>query len=194
MTGYRYPFTQPHPVSSPYGPRGGGFHYGTDFAWLPEEGPSFPIVAAADGYVHRIASEEPGAGLYLILEHAGPEWSVYMHLAYVQVQLGQTVTSGQQIAMSGQSGGVDPHLHFEIHSPPYNKIDPEPLLSWPILEPEPLELPEAMSMVVLLCEGFPPLLVSADGRKVWDVEAPGTVPHVNVNAAQRAFVVAGAEH
>jgi len=56
-----------------------------------------------------------------------------MHLDQQWVRDGDQVRACQQIGVAGNTGGVAPHLHFEIHDGPNNPVDPEPLLQWPEL-------------------------------------------------------------
>jgi murein DD-endopeptidase MepM/ murein hydrolase activator NlpD len=54
-------------------------------------------------------------------------YSQYAHLSRVDVRVGQTVGTGQHIALSGNTGNSSgPHLHFEIRtSPDYGSaVDP----------------------------------------------------------------------
>lgn len=140
---YRYPFLRPHPVTSPYGPRAGGMHYGTDYGWNVDEGPSFPVCAAADGTVAYFADEGPGGGRTMTIRHAGGEQTRYYHLDHAIQGPGAIVVAGQIVAMSGDSGGVAPHLHFEIRDAYGRTVDPETVLEWPD-EPPPVppDLPD----------------------------------------------------
>ena len=60
-------------------------------------------------------------GNLVILEHAGGEHSVYVHLKQgsVRVKAGDVVKRGQVIAQVGISGdGFQPHLHFQVNDGP----------------------------------------------------------------------------
>lgn len=78
-----------------------------------------PVYAVADGKV--IASKVSGSltsgyGNYIEIDHSGGLSSFYGHLNKRQVKVGQVVKKGQQIALSGNTGGSKgPHLHFGVH-------------------------------------------------------------------------------
>ncbi|MQY28914.1 peptidoglycan DD-metalloendopeptidase family protein [Nocardia aurantia] len=102
-------------VSSPFGPREGGFHAGVDLA--AAEGTS--IFAAADGTV-AAAGPASGFGNWIVIDSDGPDGlvsTVYGHMYEwgVGVQAGQRVTAGQQIGRVGAAGeATGAHLHFEV--------------------------------------------------------------------------------
>lgn len=104
-------------LTSPFGPRDGGFHRGIDLAGRK----GTPIYAVADGVV--VAAQDEGVqgfGGWIVLSHIieGREYStVYGHMdpGGVQVKVGERVQAGQQIAVMGNSGqSTGPHLHFEL--------------------------------------------------------------------------------
>lgn len=71
----------------------------------------------------KMANGEPGGGGYIVkLRHeVEGEWitSSYMHLKQgsLKVTKGETITEGQLIAKSGNTGAsTGPHLHFEIQN------------------------------------------------------------------------------
>ncbi|MDN5744983.1 MAG: peptidoglycan DD-metalloendopeptidase family protein, partial [Nocardioidaceae bacterium] len=116
--GLAYPVDEDAPVSSPFGPRNGLPHNGTDLA--PPHGA--PIYAFADGTV--IAAQDSGVsgfGGWIVLLHDidGEEVStVYGHMepGGVLVSDGDTVEAGEHIARVGNAGASSgPHLHFEVH-------------------------------------------------------------------------------
>jgi hypothetical protein len=55
--------------------------------------------------------------------------------------------------------------------------------------PPPPTILEDDNMVILLCDGANPLLVTADGQRGWEVSDPGTVPTAHVTSDQRAYIV-----
>lgn len=117
----RYPMADnTYRISSGYGPRGGAFHHGVDFA-APR---GTPIYATADGTV-AAAGTASGFGLWIVLDHraaGGAVYStVYGHMDSLQlpdgssVKPGDVVSAGQEIARSGNNGqSTGPHLHFEV--------------------------------------------------------------------------------
>lgn len=72
------------------------------------------IVAAADGTV-KAASYSSAAGNYVMIDHGGGLYTVYMHASSLLVSQGQTVTAGQVIAKVGSTGiSTGNHLHFGV--------------------------------------------------------------------------------
>ena len=95
-----------HPVTGRVRP-----HNGTDFA-TPI---GTPILATGDGVVTRVTNH-PYAGLYIVIEHGDKYKTRFLHLSKALVRKGQTVSRGQKIALSGNSGrSTGPHLHYELH-------------------------------------------------------------------------------
>lgn len=77
-----------------------------------------PIAAAADGVV--ITTKSPsgwngGYGGLTIISHPNGSQSLYAHQSRIDVTPGQTVTQGEQIGLSGNTGrSTGPHLHLEF--------------------------------------------------------------------------------
>lgn len=86
------------------------FHNGVDMA---APGGS-PILAAADGTVIA-ASYSSSMGNYIMINHGGGLYTIYMHASALYVSTGQTVTRGQKIAAVGSTGrSTGNHLHFSV--------------------------------------------------------------------------------
>ncbi len=88
-----------------------------------------PVLAAADGQVVYVGNELRGYGNLLLIKHTGTEFiTAYAQNAKLLVRRGQHVHRGEQIAISGDSGGVaQPQLHFEIRQG-VKPIDPQSVL------------------------------------------------------------------
>jgi len=72
------------------------------------------IVAAASGEV-VVSTYSYSAGNYVMINHGGGVYSVYMHASKLLVSAGDTVKQGQTIAKVGSTGySTGPHLHFGI--------------------------------------------------------------------------------
>lgn len=73
-----------------------------------------PVRACWDGKV-IFAGEKDGYGKAIILEHSGGWRSIYGHNNDIDIELGQMVRAGQDIATVGNTGrSTGPHLHFEL--------------------------------------------------------------------------------
>ncbi len=74
------------------------------------------IVAAASGTV-VIATYSYSAGNYIMVNHGGGVYTVYMHCSQLLASEGQDVIQGQTIAKVGSTGySTGPHLHFGIRA------------------------------------------------------------------------------
>ena len=72
------------------------------------------IKAAAAGEV-VISTYSYSACNYIMLNHGGGVYTVYMHCSQLLVSEGETVAQGQEIAKVGSTGySTGPHLHFGI--------------------------------------------------------------------------------
>jgi murein DD-endopeptidase MepM/ murein hydrolase activator NlpD len=135
-------------VTSPFGPRGGGFHSGTEFGF-PDGSANKPVYACASGTVIYAGAAQgyggPDPAGWLVIDHppgAGGGCTEYGHIIRA-VARADHVMAGQHIARinpnSATNGGVAPHLHRSVMPPEYNpnaKIDPIPRLSGAV-EPPP---------------------------------------------------------
>lgn len=110
---------QPYKVNSsfgsrydPTGIRGQTFHYGVDLK-APEGTPIgawFSGTVIEEGYSY-------GSGNYIWLDHGSGVKTFYCHLSRIDVERGQRVTQGTQIALSGNTGKytTGPHLHMGLY-------------------------------------------------------------------------------
>ena len=72
------------------------------------------IVAAADGEV-VVSTYSYSAGNYVMINHGGGVYTVYMHASKLLASVGDQVKKGQTIAKVGSTGySTGPHLHLEV--------------------------------------------------------------------------------
>lgn len=72
------------------------------------------ILAAASGEV-IISTYSYSAGNYIMMNHGGGVYTVYMHCSQLLASVGDQVSQGQVIAKVGSTGvSTGPHLHFGI--------------------------------------------------------------------------------
>lgn len=100
-----------------------GYHTGVDF--IASSGTTVRAVGA--GTV--VSAGWGGAyGNEVVIRHADGKYSQYGHLSQLSVSVGQSVTGGQTIGLSGSTGNsTGPHLHFEIRTGPSYGSDIDPL-------------------------------------------------------------------
>ena len=92
------------------GGKGSTYHQGVDFAI-----PSGSTVVASSGGTVSQAGWSGGYGYMVLITHPDGSKTRYAHLSKVLVSAGQSVSQGQKIALSGNTGiSTGPHLHFEI--------------------------------------------------------------------------------
>lgn len=86
------------------------YHKGID--WATPTGTA--VMASSAGTVAK-AGWGSGYGYVVYINHADGRQTRYGHLSKVLVSAGQTVSQGQKIALSGNTGvSTGPHVHFEI--------------------------------------------------------------------------------
>lgn len=72
------------------------------------------ILAAYSGTVIA-AAYSSSMGNYVMIDHGGGLYTIYMHASALYVSTGQEVTAGQNIAAVGSTGrSTGPHLHFGV--------------------------------------------------------------------------------
>lgn len=86
-----------------------------------------PVYAAELGTV-IVANWYGGYGNFVMIKHDNGLYTAYGHLSGYNVNAGQRVSRGQQIATSGSTGiSTGPHLHFEVRLSPggsSNRVNP----------------------------------------------------------------------
>ena len=98
-------------------------HEGIDF----KTNVGTPVYSTVDGTVSRVNWKTRYNGYCIEIEAKGSHYVFkYLHLSEVNVEPGQKVTIGQQIAASGNTGkSTAPHLHYQINIGEKGKvIDP----------------------------------------------------------------------
>ncbi|HVN55848.1 MAG TPA: LysM peptidoglycan-binding domain-containing M23 family metallopeptidase [Anaerolineaceae bacterium] len=84
-----------------------------------------PIFAADSGVVVYAGWTNLGYGNLIVLDHGNGWVTYYGHLSSILVGCGQGVFQGAQIATLGSTGNsTGPHLHFEMRSAQYGKVNP----------------------------------------------------------------------
>jgi len=98
-------------------------HKGTDF----HAPPGTPVMAMNSGTV-RIAQFFTAYGNTVVIDHGFGIQTLYMHMSELDVKVGDTVTKGQVIGKSGETGYAEgPHLHISVKIGGIS-IDPEKFL------------------------------------------------------------------
>lgn len=128
--GFGWPVSN-HSIGTGYGVSGrywsSGYHTGIDFP-VPT---GTPVYTVGNGQVFDTGYNS-AYGNFVEIYHGNNVYSFYAHGSSVQVSVGQNVSKGQQIMLSGKSGNVTgAHLHFEIRTPGYkyaNCVNPRPYL------------------------------------------------------------------
>lgn len=111
-----------HPIT-----RKRDYHKGTDLRAKRRT----PVYATADGVVRYVQDKNEGTfGRVVIIAHNFGFESVYGHLRFTDVKIGDVVKQGQQVGRSGNSGRSNgPHLHYEVRYAS-RLLDPENFVHW----------------------------------------------------------------
>lgn len=103
-----------------YRPRFHRVHKGVDFAMPAGDS----VRVAMPGVVGRVSYEPRGYGHFVTVKHDNGMETRYAHLSRPLVRIGQAVSAGEVIALSGNTGNsTGPHLHFETRVNG-NAVDP----------------------------------------------------------------------
>ncbi|MEU6342039.1 M23 family metallopeptidase [Streptomyces sp. NPDC046977] len=100
-----------------------GYHTGVDF----QAAIGTPVHAAGAGTVVE-AGWGGSYGNNVVIRHADGMYTQYGHLSSIAVSVGQAVSAGTRIGLSGATGNVTgPHLHFEARTTPAYGSDVDPV-------------------------------------------------------------------
>ena len=145
---YSWPLQQNYGVSATFGEsRSDHYHAGIDLSTNGVTG--LPVLAIADGSIHRLKVQKRGYGKALYIRHSDGTQSVYAHLESYSAELGLQqiyqkrsarlntpyvgdifvepairIKRGEVIAYSGESGAGLPHLHLEIRKNDVIAVNP----------------------------------------------------------------------
>lgn len=109
--------------TSGFGARWGRMHEGDDFG-VPV---GTPLRAMSNGEV-IFAGQMSGYGTAVDIRYSDGTVSRYGHMSAIEVTVGQQVSAGEQVGLSGNTGrSTGPHLHLEIHPGGGEPVDPR---SW----------------------------------------------------------------
>ena len=117
LGGYIWPVSNSRYITSPYGKRpapAGKYstnHTGIDIGRVYY---TTEVKAAKAGTV-IISQRSSSYGEYIVISHGTGNTTLYAHMSSRKVKVGDTVTQGQVIGITGSTGNsTGPHLHFEI--------------------------------------------------------------------------------
>jgi len=104
------PLTRKLEITSPYGMRSGGKHFGVDFRVKVGD----TVRSIFCGKV-RVAKYDKAYGYVIVIRHYNMSETVYAHLDKILVRVDQDIVVGQTIGLGGNTGrSSGPHLHFEM--------------------------------------------------------------------------------
>lgn len=84
-----------------------------------------PVTAVDNGVVVYAGWNDWGYGNMVAVDHGSGWQSLYAHLAEVDVVCGQEVYAGDKLGSMGDTGEADGvHLHFELRSDEYGRVNP----------------------------------------------------------------------
>ncbi len=105
-------------ITSLYGSRWGRFHYGLDF----RASVGTKVMAMASGTVlgtgdTDIACKGASFGKWVFIKYDNGLSSTYGHLSQIKATIGQKVSAGDTVALSGNTGSsTGPHLHVAVYA------------------------------------------------------------------------------
>jgi murein DD-endopeptidase MepM/ murein hydrolase activator NlpD len=105
-------------ITSSYGLRNDGFHYGVDFrARTP-----LPVYAMADGVIAGVGNTDiecagVSFGRFILIKYDNGLASTFGHLSLIKVSTGQRVRREELVGYTGNTGySTGPHLHVSVYA------------------------------------------------------------------------------
>jgi len=96
-------------------------HFGIDIAGRLGNA----IYSADNGVVVYAGWNDYGYGEMIVIDHGFGWQTLYAHLSQISVGCGQEVYRGDTIGLMGSTGrSTGPHLHFEMRSDEYGRVNP----------------------------------------------------------------------
>lgn len=135
-----WPLTPDTVITSPFGPRSGGFHFGTDFGFPGGSGNRAVYAVQAGTVLYAGAAQGyggPAPAGWLVIDSDDTEGSGCVEYGHIiaEVSAGDHVRAGQRIGYINPdrrtNGGVAAHLHLSVMPLGYDpdaKFDPIPWL------------------------------------------------------------------
>ncbi len=103
------------------------------FDYTPPLHPAIDIAGGEGNAIYTVDSgvvvyagwSDSGYGNLLVIDHGNGWQSAYAHLLSIAVPCGTSVSQGEFVAALGNTGrSSGPHLHFELYSSLYGKVNP----------------------------------------------------------------------
>jgi LysM repeat protein len=122
-SGWRCPVAGPLRFTNDWGfPRHGGrFHQGTDL--MAARGT--PVVASVSGVAHQVTGSLGGLQVRLVGDDGFTYWATHLDWFGVAGRVAAGAVIGY-VGTSGNAQGGPPHVHFEIHEPGGQAVNPFP--------------------------------------------------------------------
>ncbi|MCC6191390.1 MAG: M23 family metallopeptidase [Anaerolineales bacterium] len=115
---FAWPANNHYLSGTDYLPQG---HPGVDIA----AGLGAPIYASDTGVIVFAGLSYRGYGNLVIIDHGNGWQTAYAHLSQINVACGGAIYQGQVLGLSGSTGNsTGPHLHFEMRSDVYGRVNP----------------------------------------------------------------------
>lgn len=125
-SGFMWPVPGQYGITSYMGWRWGAYHKGIDISTWGIRGST--VVASSSGTVIVACNEcthdwpkdgscgcGGGYGNHVIIDHGNGYWTLYAHMQYASVSVGEHVEQGQKIGAVGTTGwSTGDHCHFEV--------------------------------------------------------------------------------